>query len=325
MVARSWSEIVHDLVYHPSGRLDPSFEAHLHRENMERYAREMLSLAQERVELEREAFTHLQELFRDVIDGLDYGFEEMREAFIEGLAMSTRATVKAVSLSADSIVRAISETRDAMAYGFRQLGAAFSFGLSQIAWQQEQTNKLLTDVLAVLKAPRKTEADEMRERGDEAYRNGIKAKRAEDRQRWMDVALQAYADCVDKNPSDFSALYSIGIILFYERGMSEEALDAFRSAATFAEPYSPYHAALAWLQIAYIRRCRKEFEQAYEATQEAVRLQPDWAETHFQHAISCGLTGRLEEMKQYLKQAIILEPNYWFRACTDPDLLMGGA
>ncbi|MFA0759798.1 MAG: hypothetical protein NOOUEUKL_002480, partial [Candidatus Fervidibacter sp.] len=44
-----------------------------------------------------------------------------------------------------------------------------SFGLTQIVWHQEQTNKLLTDVLSVLKAPRKTEADEMRERGDEAY------------------------------------------------------------------------------------------------------------------------------------------------------------
>jgi hypothetical protein len=139
----------------------------------------------------------------------------------------------------------------------------------------------------------------------------------------MNVALQAYADCVDKNPSDFSALYSIGMVLFYERGISEDALTAFRMAATFAEPYSSYHAALAWLQIGYIRRCRKEMEQSYEATEEAVRLQPDWAETHFQHAISCALTDRLDEMKESLKRAIRLDRNYWFRACTEPDLMAG--
>ncbi|MFA0776819.1 MAG: hypothetical protein PVTTEEND_000533 [Candidatus Fervidibacter sp.] len=200
-----------------------------------------------------------------------------------------------------------------------------SFGLTQIVWHQEQTNKLLTDVLSVLKAPRKTEADEMRERGDEAYRNAINARRPEDRQQWMNVALQAYADCVDKNPSDFSALYSIGTILFYERGISEEAITAFRMAATFAEPYSSYHAALAWLQLGYIRRCRKEMEQAYEATEEAMRLQPDWAETHFQHAISCALTDRLDEMKESLKRAVRLDRNYWFRACTEPDLMAGRA
>jgi hypothetical protein len=207
--------------------------------------------------------------------------------------------------------------------GFRDLQAAFTFGLTQIVWHQEQTNKLLTDILSVLKAPRKTEADEMRERGDEAYRNAINARRPEDRQQWMNVALQAYADCVDKNPSDFSALYSIGMVLFYERGISEDALTAFRMAATFAEPYSSYHAALAWLQIGYIRRCRKEMEQSYEATEEAVRLQPDWAETHFQHAISCALTDRLDEMKESLKRAIRLDRNYWFRACTEPDLMAG--
>jgi hypothetical protein len=113
------------------------------------------------------------------------------------------------------------------------------------------------------------------------------------------------------------------MVLFYESGNSEDALTAFRMAATFAEPYSSYHAALAWLQIGYIRRCRKEMEQSYEATEEAVRLQPDWAETHFQHAISCALTDRLDEMKESLKRAIRLDRNYWFRACTEPDLMAG--
>jgi hypothetical protein len=272
--------------------------------------------------LER-SLEQMQTQFSEIVSYLDYGFSELRDAIALGFEISTKATTSAIARSAWLTQQALAESRDAIVRGFRDLQAAFTFGLTQIVWHQEQTNKLLTDILSVLKAPRKTEADEMRERGDEAYRNAINARRPEDRQQWMNVALQAYADCVDKNPSDFSALYSIGMVLFYERGISEDALTAFRMAATFAEPYSSYHAALAWLQIGYIRRCRKEMEQSYEATEEAVRLQPDWAETHFQHAISCALTDRLDEMKESLKRAIRLDRNYWFRACTEPDLMAG--
>ena len=322
-MARSWSEIVHDVIYHPSGRPDPAFEAHLYREESIRLGREQLKLMEMQTSALERSLEQMQTQFSEIVSYLDYGFSELRDAIALGFELSTKATTSAIARSAWLTQQAIAESRDAIMRGFRDLQAAFTFGLTQIVWQQEQTNKLLTDILSVLKAPRKTEADEMRERGDEAYRNAINARRPEDRQQWMNVALQAYADCVDKNPSDFSALYSIGMVLFYERGISEDALTAFRMAATFAEPYSSYHAALAWLQIGYIRRCRKEMEQSYEATEEAVRLQPDWAETHFQRAISCALTDRLDEMKESLKRAIRLDRNYWFRACTEPDLMSG--
>jgi hypothetical protein len=322
-MARSWSEIVHDVIYHPSGRPDPAFEAHLYREESIRLGREQLELMEMQTSVLERSLEQMQTQFSEVVSSLDYGFSELRDAIALGFELSTKATTSAIARSAWLTQQAIAESRDAIMRGFRDLQAAFTFGLTQIVWQQEQTNKLLTDILSVLKAPRKTEADEMRERGDEAYRNAINARRPEDRQQWMNVALQAYADCVDKNPSDFSALYSIGMVLFYERGISEDALTAFRMAATFAEPYSSYHAALAWLQIGYIRRCRKEMEQSYEAMEEAVRLQPDWAETHFQRAISCALTDRLDEMKESLKRAIRLDRNYWFRACTEPDLMAG--
>jgi hypothetical protein len=314
---------VHDVIYHPSGRPDPAFEAHLYREESIRLGREQLELMEMQTSVLERSLERMQTQFSEVVSSLDYGFSELRDAIALGFELSTKATTSAIARSAWLTQQALAESRDAIMRGFRDLQAAFTFGLTQIVWQQEQTNKLLTDILSVLKAPRKTEADEMRERGDEAYRNAINARRPEDRQQWMNVALQAYADCVDKNPSDFSALYSIGMILFYERGISEDALTAFRMAATFAEPYSSYHAALAWLQIGYIRRCRKEMEQSYEATEEAVRLQPDWAETHFQRAISCALTDRLDEMKESLKRAVRLDRNYWFRACTEPDLMSG--
>lgn len=326
-MAKSLAEIIHDAMSHPFGRHDEAFEQHLHREKEERVWREQLALlneqreiGQRRLDIERER-TYALERMGDVVASLGYDLQEVQGAIQTSFRMSTKATVSAIAFSTLMNLQAQAEARQAIALGFRDLQAAFSFGLSQIVWQQEQTDKMLTDILAILKAPRKTEADEMRERGDEAYRHGINARRPEDRQQWMNLALQAYGDCIERNPADFSALLSIGMILFFERGISDGALATFRTAATFSEPYSPYHAAFAWLHLGCIRRCRQEFKEAYEATEEAVRLQPDWAEVHFQHAISCALTNRLDEMKEALKQAIRLDRNYCFRACTEPELI----
>jgi roadblock/LC7 domain-containing protein/RNA polymerase-binding transcription factor DksA len=52
-----------------------------------------------------------------------------------------------------------------------------------------------------------------------------------------------------------------------------------------------------------------------------VKLQPDWAEANYQHAIHCALTGRMDEMKEHLTKAIQLDANYLPKAAADPDLL----
>jgi uncharacterized protein with WD repeat/RNA polymerase-binding transcription factor DksA len=62
-------------------------------------------------------------------------------------------------------------------------------------------------------------------------------------------------------------------------------------------------------------------EEAYQATLEAVKLQPDWAEANYQHAIHCALTGRMDEMKEHLTKAIQLDADYLPKAAPDPDLL----
>jgi WD40 repeat protein/RNA polymerase-binding transcription factor DksA len=78
---------------------------------------------------------------------------------------------------------------------------------------------------------------------------------------------------------------------------------------------------MAWLYSGYIHRNRNELEEAYQATSEAVKLQPDWAEANYQHAVHCALTGRMDEMKEHLTKAIQLDANYLPKAAADPDLL----
>jgi WD40 repeat protein/RNA polymerase-binding transcription factor DksA len=137
----------------------------------------------------------------------------------------------------------------------------------------------------------------------------------------MNLAIDAYLEAIRKNPADFTVFQSLGVIQFFEKGNSEVALKCFREAAGLAEPYSPRHAAMAWLYSGYIHRNRNELEEAYQATSEAVKLQPDWAEANYQHAIHCALTGRMDEMKEHLTKAIQLDADYLPKAAADPDLL----
>lgn len=214
---------------------------------------------------------------------------------------------------------------EAVAGSIEALADSFSWGLAEIAWQQEQANELLGDVLKALRHPRHTQAEEFRQRGDELYKNALASHRPEDRQRWMELALQTYKEAEAYNPADFSVIHSAGVILFFEKGKSEEAARYFREAATLAEPYSKHHAAMSWLYLGYVLRNRKDVNAAYAATSEAVTLDVEWSEAQFQHAVSCVLAGRIDEMKEHLVAAINSNPDYFPKAALEPEFLSSSA
>lgn len=265
-------------------------------------------------------------------NNLGYSVQDVKYSMQENMKMNTKATVgaiesignqfsKAFETTGSEIVSTLKYFQQSTSEGFHYLGAIFSHGISQIVWHLEQTNKQLIDILATLKSPRKTEADELRERGNELFKNGLIARFPEDREKWMKLSLEAYMESIEKNPVDFSAFYSIGTIQFFEIGNAPEAISYFRSAVSFAEPYSSYHAALSWLNLGYIYRCQNEFVKAHEATLEALRLEPYWAEIWFQCSVYSGLIKNFDLMKSHLNSAIRMDRNYWFRATTEPDFI----
>jgi len=138
----------------------------------------------------------------------------------------------------------------------------------------------------------------------------------------MNLAIDAYLEAIRKNPADFTVFHSLGVIQFFEKGNSDIALKCFQEAAALAEPYSSHHAAMAWLYLSYVHRNRNELEEACQATLEAIRLQPDWAEANYQHAIHCALTGRMDEMKKHLKAAIDKSEEYFPKAAVEPYLIV---
>jgi WD40 repeat protein/tetratricopeptide (TPR) repeat protein len=297
---RWWEETMHELWYH-AGR-DEAYMRHHFRQEVEQNLREIIRGQRAQMALQVQIGRAQLEAYREQTEAIERGFSE--------LGVQIRDLQSAISWSTEVIADAIDSLERTMSWGFAQL-----------IWQQEQTNQLLLEILKRLSSPRTTEAEELRERGNEYFRNGLNAKRPEDRERWMNLAIDAYLEAIHKNPADFTVFQSLGVIQFFEKGNSEMALKCFREAATLAEPYSPRHAAMAWLYLGYVHRNRKELEEAYQATLEAVKLQPDWAEANYQHAIHCALTGQIDKMKELLTKAIQLDADYFPKAAADPDLL----
>jgi len=297
---RWWEETMHDLWYH-SGR-DEAYMRHHFRQEVEQNLREIIRGQRAQMMLQTQIGQAYLEAYREQTEAIERGFAE--------LGVQIRDLQDTIAWSMGAIADAIDSLERTMSWGF-----------AQVIWQQEQTNQLLTEILKRLSSPRTTEAEELRERGNEYFRNGINAKRPEDRERWMNLAIDTYLEAIRKNPADFTVFQSLGVIQFFEKGNSEVALKCFREAAALAEPYSPRHAAMAWLYSGYVHRNRNELEEAYQATLEAAKLQPDWGEAHYQHAVHCALTGRMDEMKGHLTKAIQLDANCFPKAAADPDLL----
>lgn len=268
-----------------------AYRRHLARVSIEQNLREIVRQQQGLAYLQTEAA-------RAQIFAIQNGFDEL------GLLVSNLED--AIAWSTGAIVGALEEVQET---------------LSEIAWQQEQSNELLRDVLKTLRHPRGTRAEELRERGNEFYANALEARRPEDRQRWMRLALDAYQQAARFNPADFSVRHSIGMIHFFEGGDSEEAAKEFREAAALAEPYSKRHAAMSWLYLGYVRRNRKELEDAYQATKEALVLDPEWLEASYQHAVHCALTARFDEMVARLTKSIEADLEYFIRAASEPEFL----
>lgn len=287
-----WSEMTHRMTHHTG---DESYQRHHFRLEVERNLRELVRQNRQQTQVQAEASFAGIEILQEGLDQL-------------GIAISDLEAT--IAWSMEAVAGAISELEKVLYWGF-----------AEITWQQEQSNELLRDILKTLHHPRGIQAEEFRNRGNELYRNAMNSSRPEDKQRWMNLALSAYREAVEYNPIDFSVFHSMGVILFFEKGSSDDALRCFREAAALAEPYSNHHAAMSWLYMGYVHKNRQGLEEAYKATKEALSLDSGWAEVYYQHAVHCAGTRRMEEMKQNLTKAMWMNTDFFRRASFDLDLM----
>jgi len=241
-----------------------------------------------------------------------------RETALSFISSQTQEIVSAQVEAADRLI--VSQERvasgidkvgvsvDRVADGLEGLEAAFEWGFSEIVWHLEQERAVLKDILKVLQAPLDTQAKELRQRAEEAYRNG-----------WIDDALEDFLESERKNRYDFTVHHSLGNIYFFHKKVPEKALEFFEKAAKYATPKSPYHASVSLLHIGLVKYLQQDFQGAYEAAKKATELSPNLYEAHYQCAQYGANLGKYDEAIDHLWEAIKGDRNYCLKAESEKD------
>jgi tetratricopeptide (TPR) repeat protein len=208
-----------------------------------------------------------------------------------------------------------------LAGGVAQLNADFTPLLGDIIWKLEMQRSTLLDVLQEIRlAEFEREARAYRTRAERAYLNG-----------WYEEALRDFLKAEKRNYPDYVVLRSIANIYLYHSINLPKALAYFRKAAKYARPSDAqqaaeahYFAALACLVGRHsdvpLESLADEAwaEESLSQLQQAIELQPQFSEAHYQRAGVSALLGRMEEAISSLEQAISGDARYYERAKTDP-------
>lgn len=230
--------------------------------------------------------------------------EQHRTALVEGLG--------AVRNRARNEMRAALQTLEfnlaTLAGGVAQLKADFTPLFGDIIWKLEMQHTVLHNVLEEIRlAEFEREARAYRTRAERAYLNG-----------WYDEAIRDFLEAEKRNYPDYVVLRSIGNIYLYHLINLPQALAYFRKAAKYARPSDAQQAAEAHYFASLVCLVEQQLEDAMAELQEAIKLQPQFSEAHYQCAGVAALLGRGEEAVTSLEQAIGGDARYYERAKADP-------
>lgn len=93
-------------------------------------------------------------------------------------------------------------------------------------------------------------------------------------------------------------------------------LGAMGSALVRFKPEEAQH----WMWFAYATRRSDSIESAEKILRDALNHHPDDGTVHYNLACYTAQIGRLDEARQFLTEAIRLDPDYQKMALDDPDL-----
>ncbi len=199
-----------------------------------------------------------------------------------------------------------------LAGGVAQLSADFTPLLGDIVWKLEMQRPVLLDVLQETRlAEFERQARAYRIRAERAYLNG-----------WYEEALRDFLKAEKRNYPDYIVLRSIANIYLYHSIDLPKALAYFRKAAKYARPSDAQQAAEAHYFAALVCLIERhsgegKVEEALAQLREAISLQPQFYEAHYQRAGVAASLGEIEETISSLEQAIGGDARYYERAKTD--------
>jgi WD40 repeat protein len=196
---------------------------------------------------------------------------------------------------------------DRLAAGLDQLNADFNFLLGDVIWKLEMHEATLSNILHEIRlAEFEREARAYRSRAEKAYLNG-----------WYDEAFTDFLEAEKRNYPDFAVLRSIANIRLYHLIDLPESVEYFRKAAKYSRPNDARQAAEAHYFAGVVCGLLKEFKTGLDHLGEAIALNPDLFEAHYQNACLAALMNEAGAAVVSLEVAIIGDPRYYERAKSD--------
>ena len=191
-----------------------------------------------------------------------------------------------------------------LAGGLARLNADFNLLLGDLIWKFEMSQETLNHLLQEIRlAEFEREARAYRWRAERAYLNG-----------WYEEALSDFLEAEKRNYPDYAVHRSIATLYLYHLINLPRALEYFCKAAKYARPSDPRQAAEAHYFAATVCALEQHLEEGYEHLDEAVALNPELFEAHYQRAGFAVLLGRTEAAIASLEIAITGDPRYHERA-----------
>ncbi len=194
-----------------------------------------------------------------------------------------------------------------LAGGIDQLNADFNLLLGDLIWKLEMRQEPPDDLLQEIRlAEFEREARAYRRRAEQAYVNG-----------WYEEALSDFLEAEKRNYPDVAVHRSIASIYLYHLIDLEESLVYFRKAAKYARPSDRRQSAEAHYFAGMVCIIQHNLEDAAIHLQEAVCLNPELSEAHYQRACLAALVGDGESATTSLEASIKGDPRYHERARND--------
>jgi WD40 repeat protein len=191
--------------------------------------------------------------------------------------------------------------------GLDRLNADFNFLLGDVIWKLEMREEALSNLLHEIRlAEFEREARAYRSRAEKAYLSG-----------WYEEALADFLEAEKRNYPDFGVLRSIANICLYHLINLTNSLEYFRKAAKYSRPSDSRQSAEAHYFAGVVCGLQQRFEEGLEHLGEAIALNPQLFEAHYQKACLAALLKENGAAVASLEIAIKGDPRYYERAKAD--------
>jgi len=229
--------------------------------------------------------------------------------------LNTAKLLIGIDDAANEIANSIDEMAERIVNGFEDLKATFDWKLSEMIWILEQQRQDLKKIVEILQKPLTIQAIELRNRAEYAYRNGF-----------VSDAIKDFEDSIKLNPYDFTNYHNLGNIYLFRERDPERALGYYNMAAKYARPQSNKYMSFALLHSGFANYILGRYQDAYNATKEAIEKYPDFVEAYYRHAQYCSKLGKYDEALNNLRIAIDNDRRYCAKALSEKEdfVIMGG-